>query len=256
MTKKQNTTQAPRAKKNKSPAVKVVSKKKVSGKRTKPKSSPKQKVPSTKQITLDLETYILKALRIKFESELKVAEDETKMTAWCLKAKETLIECNKEDFVMSDFVSESVASNVCTRVLVDKIKKTHSEDCRLSRTEMQISTHNHTLQCLIDEMLHYVTLEDIRSGVVRLHQDQERLRTMYSEYFHHGNPDGNRPPQTGVHPCIRVPEETFDRKIDSKKCPRCLSTDTITIQMQKRSIDEPGSYFSQCVQCNHRWRVS
>ncbi len=53
--------------------------------------------------------------------------------------------------------------------------------------------------------------------------------------------------------------EIFRGHIDVTKgavdCPKCGSEETLSVEQQTRSADEPMSIFSNCLQCKWRWRA-
>lgn len=95
-----------------------------------------------------------------------------------------------------------------------------------------------------DELLHYVTAEDIRNLRVISNRDYLYLKQLFVE-----SQDKNMSK-------LQTPEETFGEKVSSEPCRKCGSVETITMAIQVRSADEPTSYYSQCESCSHRWRAS
>ncbi len=52
--------------------------------------------------------------------------------------------------------------------------------------------------------------------------------------------------------------EIYRSKVDISKgaidCKKCGSEETLSIERQIRSADEPASIFSSCIQCGYKWR--
>jgi DNA-directed RNA polymerase subunit M/transcription elongation factor TFIIS len=95
----------------------------------------------------------------------------------------------------------------------------------------------------LDEILHYVTLEDIHTNVVGLNRDYEFTKELFLQH-----------PEEAEDPRLQTPDETFGENTGSQRCPVCKGTDTVTMSRQVRCADEPTSEYVYCV-CGHKWRT-
>jgi DNA-directed RNA polymerase subunit M/transcription elongation factor TFIIS len=94
----------------------------------------------------------------------------------------------------------------------------------------------------LDEVIHYFKPSDFESNSIELGRDKDMLKHLYDS---HSETKSTK---------IQAPEQTFGEATESEPCRKCRSKRTITILVQSRSLDEPTSEYSQCFQCNHRWR--
>lgn len=93
----------------------------------------------------------------------------------------------------------------------------------------------------LEEILHYVTLEQVQNGEVSLQSEYDYLVRNYQ-------------PTLTTHQPLKTPEETFGEKIATRPCPKCHSRDTGFFAVQMRSADEPVSYLHYCNTCKHNWK--
>lgn len=91
-----------------------------------------------------------------------------------------------------------------------------------------------------EEVLHYLTKEQLEQGIVSMQAEHEYLVSQYSL--------PTAPSQ------LRTPVETFGEKTATPPCVKCKSRDTTFFAIQNRSADEPTSYFFQCNTCRHSWK--
>lgn len=120
-----------------------------------------------------------------------------------------------------------------------------SKACSVLNLYKQLSVAEFQLK----EVLHYVTVEDIINLNVRVKSDEENIKKLFIEKT---MPESTNKCSNN----LQSPEQTFGEEIKSDPCPKCKSTKTITMAMQRRSADEPVSYYSQCFVCSMRWRTS
>ena len=93
----------------------------------------------------------------------------------------------------------------------------------------------------LEEVLHYVTLEQVQQGYVPSQPEYEYLTRQYQ-------------PTSSTSQPIQTPEKTFGEKIVNRPCPRCHSTETGFLAAQLRSADEPTSYLFKCETCGYNWK--
>jgi DNA-directed RNA polymerase subunit M/transcription elongation factor TFIIS len=96
----------------------------------------------------------------------------------------------------------------------------------------------------LEEVIYFVTAEEILKGIVNLNPD----RSSMIQQFHSVTVSENSSLQT--------PEETFGKRLLSPQCIKCKGYNTISMQRQARSIDEPGRTDFQCLdRCGHAWSI-
>jgi DNA-directed RNA polymerase subunit M/transcription elongation factor TFIIS len=113
---------------------------------------------------------------------------------------------------------------------------------RLFKTPEQRTFH-------MEEIMHYITLSDVISGKVYMGYDTDHVNHLFAS-------DGKYGCKENLSECLQTPEQTFGEKVTSEPCKKCQSDNTITLAIQRKSADEPVSYYTQCLNCNCRWRKS
>lgn len=93
----------------------------------------------------------------------------------------------------------------------------------------------------LEEVLHYVTLEQVQNGDVPLQSEYDYLVREYK-------------PALATRQPLKTPEDTFGEKTATRPCPKCHSRDTGFFAIQMRSADEPTSYLHYCNTCKHNWK--
>jgi DNA-directed RNA polymerase subunit M/transcription elongation factor TFIIS len=102
------------------------------------------------------------------------------------------------------------------------------------------------------EIMHYVTLQDLKDEKVGVQRDDEVLKNLFQN-------KKNITPEPSI--VLTLPEVTFNQDIKGIKCPRCKSSDnTITYSRQTRSADEPTDHFGECSgsakkRCTYTWKI-
>lgn len=92
-----------------------------------------------------------------------------------------------------------------------------------------------------EEVLHYVTLEQVQTGVISLQSEYDYLVSQYQ-------------PALATTQPLQSPEQTFGEKTVTRPCPKCRSRDTTFFIVQLRSADEPSSVVHKCGSCGHNWK--
>jgi DNA-directed RNA polymerase subunit M/transcription elongation factor TFIIS len=94
----------------------------------------------------------------------------------------------------------------------------------------------------LEEICHYLSEEDVNNKVVPLQNEHKFTALLYKEM------------DTTTAFTLQTPDETFGEHVDGTVCVNCKKTNVISMAIQKRSPDEPTSYFHQCPDCNARWK--
>ncbi len=113
--------------------------------------------------------------------------------------------------------------------------------CWTSKLARQV---NDTFQ--LNEVIHFVTEQQLNSNTIVLNPD----RAMMAELFKNKISD--------VHHKLQDPSVTFEKDLKCTQCPRCKKFNTLSVQSQRRSIDEPGRVDYQCLDCpdtKNRWHT-
>ena len=96
----------------------------------------------------------------------------------------------------------------------------------------------------IAEIVHYTSLDDVYAGQIKIDPDQSHLNTLFQTHY-------AAPKRT-----LASPDTTLATTVTSERCGQCRSTQTLTMAQQTRSVDEPMSFYTHCLNCRHRWRSS
>jgi DNA-directed RNA polymerase subunit M/transcription elongation factor TFIIS len=106
----------------------------------------------------------------------------------------------------------------------------------LSRIKADRAKQKGKLEFFLDEILTYITKDDVRQGIVRENAERNYM---------------SRVPRTEVDYGLQDPDTTFGQHLDTRRCPRCKSsTDVRWVTQQRRSIDEPITHVLLCQNCN------
>lgn len=103
----------------------------------------------------------------------------------------------------------------------------------------QMSTSDEFAMFHAEEVVHYVTQEQINAGVIDLQPDMR--------FIHQGFV---MPERTE----FANPETTFGQKSTVARCARCSGL-LVTENIQKRASDEPGNTYHVCDRCGHRQKI-
>ena len=127
-----------------------------------------------------------------------------------------------------------------------QVDSTHFEEwCKKTTSVLCLYRKLPVIMFQMDELFRYLLLSDVLENNVRIHRDEEHIHNLFISSSNN---------KTNLN--LQSPEETFEEKVESDPCPKCRLTETLTIPIQRRSADEPISYYSQCLNCKHRWRTS
>jgi DNA-directed RNA polymerase subunit M/transcription elongation factor TFIIS len=91
------------------------------------------------------------------------------------------------------------------------------------------------------EVIHYLTLEQIENCKVVLNPDKDFIANLFKSY------------DPTIHSVLQDPSVTFQRELKSTQCPKCGKHNTLSCQVQKRAIDEPGRVEYTCYDCKNQW---
>jgi DNA-directed RNA polymerase subunit M/transcription elongation factor TFIIS len=135
----------------------------------------------------------------------------------------------------------------------------HLSDDNLASYGTMVDT---ALSCLDDltrhfyvqDIVHYLKPEEVAQGVIPPARDQ----AVFEELARQRGAGVLCAPQRQQQQQVLVePQAMYNTEAGGDACanPKCQSTNTLLVPIQTRSADEPTSYYFQCVECNHRWRV-
>jgi len=153
-----------------------------------------------------------------------------------------------------DELEEDTRRNISSALLDKKIKAegwTVSSSL-VKRWLKKVNLHmNHyrsisVVRFQLTEVVHYLLLEDLKTTHIPTHSEQRCVVTRYKAM--------ETEPERAEHLLLQNTEQTYGEKIDSEPCRKCGDTNVATIPIQKRSPDEPTSYYYQCRECNHTWK--
>lgn len=104
-------------------------------------------------------------------------------------------------------------------------------------------SHSTSANFQLAEILHYLKPIQIVSMTIPNQSEEEYLISLYKEHASTRQP-------------LKTPQETFGEKIAIPACPKCKAQETSFFAIQKRSADEPTSYFYQCgiSSCGFFWK--
>lgn len=129
------------------------------------------------------------------------------------------------------------------KVLTEETKQAYFKKLFLNATYYKsLSVVHFQLQ----EIMHYLTLENIEKMEIPVNPELAYVGKMYMETEFKDDIE--------CHGRLQTPEETFGEDIETPPCRKCKDTNIAIIPIQKRSADEPTSYYYQCRKCNHRWK--
>jgi DNA-directed RNA polymerase subunit M/transcription elongation factor TFIIS len=93
-----------------------------------------------------------------------------------------------------------------------------------------------------DELFEYLTPDDVWNKRVSFNSELDHVKEMYRlQRTNEINMNKN---------FLQTPQQTFGDELKSQICLHCQSHNTITMALQKRSSDEPTSYYIICKTCN------
>lgn len=96
----------------------------------------------------------------------------------------------------------------------------------------------------LEEVIYFATAEEINNCTVNLNPDKLFLIQHFNEATTVKNAN------------LQHPDETFGKKMLSEQCIKCKNYNTIRMQRQARSIDEPGRTDFKCLdRCGHEWSI-
>jgi DNA-directed RNA polymerase subunit M/transcription elongation factor TFIIS len=93
----------------------------------------------------------------------------------------------------------------------------------------------------LNEVIHFVTEEQINTHTIVLNPDRAMMASLFKNKI------------SPLHHQLQDPSVTFEKDLKNTQCQRCKKFNTLSIQSQKRAIDEPGRNDYQCLDCKHRW---
>jgi len=123
--------------------------------------------------------------------------------------------------------------------------------CEKLNEHMYHYTSLSILQFQLDELIHYLTIDDILNGIIPSKSEHSYVIALYKQ-------QSDTEVQSGVsdiHKKLQSPDITFGQILKSAACLRCKHETTL-ITAQKRSPDEPQQYFHQCknINCRFQWK--
>jgi DNA-directed RNA polymerase subunit M/transcription elongation factor TFIIS len=105
------------------------------------------------------------------------------------------------------------------------------------------------LQFQLDEIFHYLTLEELTNTIVPSKSEHNYVIQLYKSQseaeIQLGMADHNKN--------LQSPDVTFKQVLTSALCPKCKHEAT-SMTIQKRSADEPSQYFHECKNTNCKWK--
>ncbi len=98
----------------------------------------------------------------------------------------------------------------------------------------------------IEEAIHYLTLAELQACIVPIKPEYRVVKALYAER------EATRVPEKRG---LQDPAITFGENIKARLCPKCR-TECRQQAIQKRSSDEPTSYYFQCKshKCGYGWK--
>ena len=103
----------------------------------------------------------------------------------------------------------------------------------------------------LDELIHYITAEEMQKGIVPNKSEHEHVKKLYKqrELERQSKPKPN--PKK-----LQSPDTTYGEVLQTRICKKCRKSETTFQARQKRSADEPTTYFFQCkdtINCKFSW---
>lgn len=142
----------------------------------------------------------------------------------------------------------------CVKDTISCVKDTISTrfpnvSCAEIKAWIHVFSHTDLTDAQKEEILHYLTEEQIKQKTVSTQAEYDYLVTQYQSQY-----QSQYQINTTTRHILKNPQDTFGEKIANRPCPKCSSRDTTFFAIQNRSADEPTSYFFQCSNCQYSWK--
>lgn len=103
---------------------------------------------------------------------------------------------------------------------------------------------------MVEELVHYVTIEELKSGKVATSPDQKCVEEAFSQLT------AIELTEEEVNDLLQSPDVTFGETLEKRPCRKCKKTNTLMFHLQARSVDEPTQTFFICLDtgCKFKWK--
>jgi len=131
----------------------------------------------------------------------------------------------------------------------DILAKSRSKDWTTKLLEyLQHSGSASMVKFDAEEQIHYLDRNDVNQLKIPFEPEQRYMNRLYTQIF----TEQRKEQVTRLQP----PNITFGEDYKSKFCKRCKKGECTMQKLQKRSADEPTSFYYQCKQCKYGWKDS